>query len=260
MIDIHCHILPHIDDGADDIDQAVEMAMLAEREGISEIIATPHYNTNLLNEFSKKVIEEKVIFFNEVLKENNIRLRVHTGCEVFLSPEVPLLIRNGTISTLNSGRYLLLELPLGLIPIYIEKVLYETELLCITPIIAHPERTNEGIGRYEFLQQYIDKGTLLQVNAGSITGFYGERVARIAMELIGKRMVHFVATDAHDSKSRAPLFKEAYEIVTNRMGSETAELLFNINPKKVLDDQEIVFDNTKDNNKSIFSKVFRLMK
>jgi protein-tyrosine phosphatase len=260
MIDIHCHILPCVDDGASDMSQALDMASCAVKEGIICIIATPHFIEDSFGETTKQRIHDELAVFKKTLIENNINLEVYGGCEVFISPGVPDLVKQGVIFTLNGSRYLLIELPMGSIPIYTEEVFYELELQGITPILAHPERKREVIHRPEILLPYLEKGVLLQVNSGSLTGFYGEKVAKTAWRLLEKGMVHVIATDAHNTRSRAPMVRKAYDMVANRMGQVKAEILFSVNPERILLDQEVEYTSGKVKQISRIEMIFHHMR
>lgn len=239
MIDIHNHILPGIDDGSENIEQSLDMASHAVNEGISAIIATPHYIHETFEIANRQRIETEVESLNGILHKEGIDLRIYTGNEVFVSPGLSELVDKGIVGTLNNSRYILVEFPMGSIPLYTENVLYELQLIGLTPIIAHPERKSEINKDIGILQPFIDRGILLQINSGSLTGKYGSAVEKTAWKLLDSNMAHLVATDAHNNRSRNPMMKKAYQLVEKRIGSTAAEALFNNNPKHVLYDEDI---------------------
>lgn len=255
MIDLHSHILPGLDDGAADQAQALEMAHIAQDEGISGIIATPHYMPGSFTDAVRVRVEEVVDSLNELCRSDNVDVKIYPGCEIAISTEIPDLMSKGLISTLNRSKYLLIELPMTSIPIYVENVIFELELQGLIPIIAHPERNSQIIERPSILAHYMEKGILVQVNAGSITGFYGDRVRRTVIKLVERGMVHFVSSDAHNTRTRAPLMKRAYADITDRMGIKVADLLFYENPGRVLENMEVVSNPVFPANKSRFGKI-----
>jgi len=239
MIDIHSHILPELDDGAPDPETSLAMAKTAVSEGIRSIIATPHFIEGSAETAKKEVVVERVEELNSCLKAHNIDLTIYPGNEIFISPEIPELLKKGELATLNNSRYVLLELPMGSIPVYTESVLYEIQLLGLTPVIAHPERNREIIENTGVTGKLADKDVLFQMNAGSITGFYGSSVKKTAWKLLREGIVSFVATDAHNNRSRTPAVREAYEAVRRKFGESMALELFSYNPERVLTDEGV---------------------
>lgn len=237
MIDIHCHILPCIDDGSKSIDETLEMARIAVDEGIHHIIATPHY-IQYSDYLNKQQVQKLVDEVNDVLKKENIALSLSIGQEIYLTPDLPKLVQSGEVSTLNDGQYILIEFPMNDIPLYAEDIFYELRLMGLTPILAHPERYPMVMEDPNLLLKFLKLGVLCQVNMGSIRGFFGERVQKTVMTLIEHDMVHFVATDAHTPRNRAPKMKKALEEIT-RLDGEKARKLFIENPLKVYNNELI---------------------
>jgi len=233
MIDIHCHILPDVDDGAKEIDESIKMAQIAEENGISKIVATPHYIEEG-NYPSKYEINKKVEKLNAILTENDIGVEILPGNEVYITHNLPYLLTNEIINTINGTQYLLMEFPMFEIPGYAEEVIYELKLMGITPIIAHPERYRGVIEDPSILLKYIDMGALCQANSGSITGKFGKNVKTTVMKLIDHNMIHFVGSDGHSPRGRAPKLLKAYNIVQKDYGSGKAEILFKENPEKII--------------------------
>ena len=237
MIDIHCHILPGIDDGSTDLDETIKMCKIAVSEGIHHIIATPHY-IQYHDCKTRSELKPLLEMVNEKLKEECIELQLSIGHEVYVTPDLVSLIQLKEVATLNDSRYLLIEFPMNSIPPYIEELIYELKLIGVTPIIAHPERYREIIENPNSLIKYIELGALCQSNVGSINGLFGSEIQKTVMTLIKHQMVHFVATDAHTSSRRAPLVKEAFSRISD-IDENMAEALFNQNPLKVHENLDI---------------------
>lgn len=255
MIDIHTHILPGLDDGAADIETSLEMLGMAAKDGTECIIATPHMIPGAL----EKSAESFNKTYQDIKRAAAVKvpgIEILPGAEIFLSPEVPALLEEGRVNTLNNTSYILVEFPMRSIPAYVNNVLYELRLKGYRPIIAHPERNIEIIASPNILYDFVMKGMLTQVNATSLTGLYGRKVRETALRLLKHKMVHFVATDAHTCKGRSPKLAGARRIVEAEMGEEEAQKLFEKNPRLMLENKEFVVPEptmVKKTNKGIFS-------
>lgn len=197
MIDFHCHILPGIDDGAGDWDESIEMGRWLAGQGVTGVVATPHYLEGYYTPAAEEVLA-KTDELQKRLAKAGINLRVYPGCEAMITPELPELVRKGRVLTVNNGgKYLLVELPFMEIPIYTEDVLFRLRLNGITPIIAHPERNDILAADPGELVSLIRKGCLAQVNAGSFEGLYGRKAEKAAQKLARAGAVHFLGSDLH---------------------------------------------------------------
>lgn len=234
MIDIHCHILPGIDDGAQTIEDSIAMAKQAVREGITTIIATPHHRNGKYENSSEKVIEQTNLL-NERLKQDKINLHILPGQEPRIYGEILQAYKDNDIITLNqTSKYLFLELPSNHVPRYTEQLIYDLQLVGLTPIIVHPERNGEITENSDILYQLVKKGALTQVTAASITGGFGNKIRKFTLQLIEANLTHFVASDAHNITTRSFRLREAYEEIEKKYGTdlvylftENAELLVN---------------------------------
>lgn len=238
MIDIHTHILPGLDDGAADIATSLEMLGMAAKDGTECIVATPHIIPGAL--------ENSTDSFNKIyraIKEAAVKklpgIRILPGAEIFISPEVPGLLDDGRICTLNNTSYILVEFPMMSIPSYSNNVLYELRLRGYHPIIAHPERNRDIMSDPNILYDFVMKGMLTQVNSTSLTGLYGSKVMETAIKLLKHNMVHFVASDAHTCNGRSPKMSGARRVVENELGKETAQKLFDTNARIMLENKEL---------------------
>jgi protein-tyrosine phosphatase len=230
MIDIHAHILPGLDDGPGDKETSLEMARIAAADGIKGIIATPHVATGLY-EHSRKGILEAVSQLRGTLAEENIPLEIYPGAEYLIEPELPAKLQAGQLMTLNdTGKYLLIELPFSSFPPFTGQVLFEIMLCGVKPVLAHPERNEEIQRKPHLLKSLWEKGVLVQVTSGSITGLFGERVQALSKSFLRRGYVHFVASDAHSPRGRTPVLGKAVEILNREVAGDIAGLLTEINP------------------------------
>lgn len=236
MIDIHSHILPGVDDGAQSIEDSIAMAKQAVDEGITKIIATPHHqNGKYINR--KQDVEDRVIELNLVLQNENISLEVLPGQETRIYGELLEGYENEEILTLNHTKYMFVELPSGHVPRYTEKLLFDVQLKGLTPVIVHPERNAEIIENPDKLLNLVEKGALTQVTAASITGHFGKKIRKFSLELIEANLTHFVASDAHNTSNRNFRMRESISVVEKEFGNqavyffqENAELLIQGQP------------------------------
>jgi len=218
LIDIHCHILPGVDDGPADIKESLNMARKAAEAGITHIFATPHHlNEKYVN--IKSDIIDRAVRLNESFQLENIPLTIHLGQEVRIHRDIFISLEKEEILTLDdNGRYLLLELPSGSVPTYTQEVIYELQLKGIKPIIVHPERNKELIENHKLLFELVQEGALTQLTSGSIIGQFGKNVRSFSKKIIEHNLAHFIATDAHNIGSRGFTLQQAYETITKRFG------------------------------------------
>jgi len=225
VIDIHAHILPGFDDGAKTLEVSVEMARGAEKEGVTEVVATPHVLEESETDVSER-IGRAVVELNGVLGEEHINVKVLPGAEVHVS--ISLLSNPEILKDLSlnfGGKYVLLELPLQEVPRFTEELIFRVLLKRLTPVLAHPERNLAVIENPSRLLGLVEKGALVQMNVGSITGRYGEEVKDTAELFLHNRIAHFVASDAHSKERRPIRFGPAVERLKELVGNDAANLL-----------------------------------
>lgn len=246
MIDLHVHILPGLDDGAKSIEEALAMAQGACDDGISAVVATPHMITGLYPN-TREMILSAVEHLRGLLQDNEIPLKIFPGAEYRLEPELPERLAGGELLTLNdTGRYLLIELPADLIPSCTGRVIYELLLQGAVPIIVHPER-NAGFVKEPFLLgDLISRGALAQVTADSLTGRFGSRAAATARVLLEHGCAHFIASDAHSPRSRAPALRAAVREASRLIGENKAQELVIKNPHHTLKGESIPTTSLKE--------------
>lgn len=240
MVDIHCHILPGLDDGSDNIEESLRMARLAVEGGTNTVIVTPHCNIpdSFQNYFGRNYAD---IFnmFKARLKEENIPLKILPGHEIFAYGNIVDLIKKRKLLTLCKSDYPLVEFDFTEKAESVYSKLRKLIAEGLTPIVAHPER-------YAFVAE--DKtapfrlktmGCLLQVNKGSLNGSFGRNAYVSSGYIIKNELADFVASDAHSPYMRTPYLADAYELISETHSAEYAELLLNTNPSLVLQNKKI---------------------
>jgi protein-tyrosine phosphatase len=230
MIDIHTHILPGLDDGAKTLEEAVAMVHMAAEEGTRQIVATPH--ADLQYSYDLERVEGTIAQLTEACGGV---IPIYKGCDFHLYYDnIEDALQNPAKYAINSKRYVLVEFSDLLIIQSADEVFYRMQAAGMVPIITHPERNMLLQKRLERLQKWSSTGVLLQLTAQSFLGRWGREAKAFADELMQRDLVHFVASDAHDTVNRPPLLRAAYEYVVRRWGETRAEALFDSNPKAVL--------------------------
>ena len=221
MVDIHCHLLPGIDDGASSLDVSLAMAKLAADDGIDIVIATPHQLGNFTRNTSD-VVREAVRQLQSHLQQQHIPLRLLPGADVRIEADLTRRLDAGDVLTLGDHRkHLLLELPHELY-FPLEPLLRSLAASGIVGILSHPERNQGLLTRRELVAQLVDAGCLMQITAGSLTGAFGAACQSFCRWMLRQGLVHFVATDAHGASSRRPLLRRAYHEVCRLTDQATA--------------------------------------
>jgi protein-tyrosine phosphatase len=237
VIDIHCHILPGIDDGAKTMEDSLLMAKEASKEGIHTIIATPHFNSQYDNR--KPLILKKVEELNQALREANIDVTILPGQEPRIYGEILEDYENNMIQTLNGTPYLFIELPSDHVPRYTEQLLFELQMKGLVPILVHPERNMELIERPEKLYRIVEKGALTQVTASSLCGSFGKKIRNFTIQLIDANLTHFLASDAHNVGNRPFKMEEALDFIESEFGMDYI-YLFHENAEYLMEGKNII--------------------
>ncbi len=234
MIDLHSHILPGLDDGARDWDQALASAYLAVEDGIEGIVCTPHWIKNKCENTRAEIIGALERLKKE-LNNQSIPLAVYSGAELHVYEEMVSEIRKGELLTINdTGRYVLLELPVASVPPFLEDIFDKLAAEGIVPIIAHPERNLVFLRSPERLFKLIEAGAFSQVTASSLVGHFGEKVRLFSVFILEHGMAHILATDCHGPQMRSPNLSEARKIAEAIVGKEKARMMVSDNPQKVI--------------------------
>ncbi|MGA2135303.1 MAG: CpsB/CapC family capsule biosynthesis tyrosine phosphatase [Bryobacteraceae bacterium] len=230
MVDIHSHILPGLDDGAQTLDVSVAMLRLAAESGTTDIVATPHANSQFT--FDPDLITAKIA---EVQQAAGPVPRIHRGCDFHLTLEnIQDALANPGKYAINHLSYLLVEFSDLLIPRTTQEIFDRLLSAGLTPIVTHPERNALLHSRLDQLQSWVENGALVQVTAGSLLGGFGRTAKSVATDLMNRNLVHFIASDAHDPKYRTPVLRDAYQHVEKTWGATLAESLFTVAPRAVL--------------------------
>jgi protein-tyrosine phosphatase len=237
MVDIHCHLLPGLDDGPDSMEEAVQMAEMAIEDGITHVVATPHANDRYA--FVPETIQKRR---DEIQERVGNRLQVATGCDFHLSFENMEDIRREPAKyTIHQKNYLLVEFADFSIPPSMDDTLHQLQLLGLNPIVTHPERNGLLRGDPKRLEGWLRRGCYAQVTAQSLLGRFGDAARHWAETWLDQGWVQFVATDAHSTKSRPPRLREAYDVVAARRGEEVARALFHDNPLAAFEGRPLPF-------------------
>lgn len=234
MVDLHNHLLPGIDDGSPDLETSVAMARCAWEDGLTHMVCTPHASSEF--HFSAELIAERAGALRDRLAAEKIPLVIATGCDFHLSYDnLQDALANRRKYTLNNTEYLLVELPDHGFPPTLETTFYELRLAGLTPILTHPERNLTLQRNLELLGTWLRNGLLVQVTANSVTGGMGKLAQRVARQLLERRWVHFLSTDAHNLTTRPPVLSGARKEVARRYGEAYAEALTLTNPQAVFE-------------------------
>lgn len=244
MIDVHSHILPSVDDGANDINETFKILEEACNAGFSDIFATSHYIEGEY-EFNKTDREFIIEALMQKIEEEGLNIKLHIGAEGYISSDFPKLIEAGEVPTLGNSRYVLFELPLRAKVMYTSEVINKLLNMKLIPIIAHPER-------YEIVQDdpsiaidWIDDGALLQCNYASIIGRYGLTAKETLFKLLDANAVNFLGTDNHRAGSIYTKMSEIKKEFIKRIGKDKFYELSEINPRCILNNEEIDIEMPK---------------
>lgn len=231
MIDLHCHLLPDIDDGPADWDTSLRMIRMARADGVRAAITTPHWNgladgadraTARFDECVRRIAEQQLDF------------QLHLGQEVILVPELVDALRSGRALTLAGSSYVLLETAQLEHGSFHHQALFQLQTAGYRIVLAHPERVRSWHRSWDTLRELIDRGCYVQLNAGSLSGGFGSDVRRAAEELLRRGWVSLLASDAHSETARPPGLSDARARASELMGEAGAERLVQENPARVL--------------------------
>jgi len=242
MIDLHCHILPGVDDGAETLEEALEMARIAKNDGIKTIVATPHLFRGVGAEIDMAFIKEKRKFFNQVLEQNGVAVEIRPGAEVHIVHNlIDKISANRNDLVINESAYMFVEFPRDHVYSGVQNLFFELLSAGIVPIIAHPERNDVFAQKPELLYDLVRMGALAQANRGSFLGVYGRTAAAAAGRLLECNLVHFIASDSHNTDFLPPILSDAVERIGPLIGSKNARALVSDNARAVLEDREIPY-------------------
>lgn len=240
MTDIHAHILPGLDDGAQDMGTAIAMAELAESGGVTAIVATPHSNLDRgFPNYWDEGLRHSLSAFRQALREAGTAVTVYDGMEIFGTPDVPKKLEEGKLITLGGSRYPLIEFPFQGYARQAAQVLKDLVDMGYRPVVAHPERYAYVQEHPEMLNGWLDMGCLLQVNKGSLFGRFGRRAELLSLSLLDRGFAAFVASDAHSSVVRTTWMADIRQFLSEEYSEELARLLTEENPRSLLENEDI---------------------
>lgn len=234
MVDIHHHLLWGLDDGAKNFETSVAMARASAADGVTHVVCTPHANGHFA--YVPEVNAGKIAELQARLDSDGVALKVGLGCDFHLSYDNILEAKADPARfSVNGLGYLMVEIPDYGVPAALTETFYELQLAGLTPVLTHPERNPTLQADQTRLAEWMRGGVLVQVTGDSVTGKMGKTAERMAHQLLAKRWVHFLATDAHNVSSRPPRLSEARNLVAKKYGSAYAESLVTNNPRAVFD-------------------------
>ncbi|MBD5540684.1 MAG: hypothetical protein HDR00_05740 [Lachnospiraceae bacterium] len=236
MTDIHSHILPGVDDGAKDLQEAARMCALAAEEGIRTIVVTPHYHLgaqaadNSRRDHALEMLEAE-------MERRGFHLQFYRGNEIYYSTQAIDDLKAGKARTMGSSKYALIEFSPGAEYSYIRQGLNHVIQEGYLPIVAHVERYKAIIEDKSRIREITEMGSYIQINASGVMGMSGRKIKAFCKEILSEGLVHFIGTDAHDMNNRAPRLKKCADYIEKKFGAAYAKRLFIDNPQKMLWDE-----------------------
>ncbi|ELK47519.1 CpsB/CapC family capsule biosynthesis tyrosine phosphatase [Halobacillus sp. BAB-2008] len=254
MIDIHSHILPGVDDGAQTIEESLLMGKAAVEDGIHTIVATPHHKNgsyeNYKNDITIQVAELKRQF-----DSHGIDLEILPGQENRIHGEFIDGINNDEILALNHTRYVFVEFPSSQVPRYASQMLFDIQVEGFVPVIVHPERNKRILEDPDLLYNFVEKGAFAQVTAASLCGFFGKKIKKFSHQLIDANLVQLVANDAHNTKNRGFCLRQAYQEISKEHGSIVTNEFLN-NAEYIISNEFLAAAPPERVKNNFFSKLF----
>lgn len=237
MIDLHCHILPGIDDGAPDLRTALRMAHMAVEDGITVTACTPHIMPGVYDN-APSAIRNQVEFLRQALREAAIPLDLVTGSDAHMQPDFAAAIAEDRILTLHKSRYVLFEPPHNLAPLRLEECLFDIQVAGYVPVLTHPERLLWIERQYPLITRLAQAGIWMQITAGSLTGLMGKAPKYWAERMLSEGLVHILASDAHNCTTRPPLLSHAYAAAARLVGPDEATHLLVTRPLGIINNAD----------------------
>jgi protein-tyrosine phosphatase len=220
MIDLHCHLLPNIDDGPKTWEESLEMASIAHQDGIKGAVMTPHWIQGTNWEPKSSTVIEKVNEFNIRLLDAGIDFKVYPGMEIGITANLAEFVSSGRILTLAEGECLLLEIPFYSLPYGLEEIINSLRKIGKKAILAHPERGKEFQENPARILDFKELGALVQITAGSFRGDFGDKAKKCALEFAKMGVLDIVSSDAHSTRRRRPIVSSGLKVLEAEIGSD----------------------------------------
>jgi protein-tyrosine phosphatase len=236
VIDLHCHILPGVDDGAGDMSVSLEMARTSVAQGVTALCCTPHILPGLYHN-SGPQIRQAVANLQQTLDAKGVALQLVAGADVHMTPDFVSGLRSGRLLSIADSRYVLVEPPHHSMPPHLEDFFFSLVAAGYVPVLTHPERLSWAPQHYEMLKKLVRSGVWMQVTAGSLAGTFGRSALYWACRMLDEGYVHLIATDAHDADRRPPDLAAGRDLVAKRLGADEAEHMVATRPDGVLKDR-----------------------
>jgi protein-tyrosine phosphatase len=233
VIDLHCHILPGVDDGAPDVETALEMARIAVADGIEITACTPHTHRGVYDNAGPS-IKAAIADLRLELDKAGIPLKLIAGADVHIDSALVDGLRSGRVASLNDTAYFLFEPPHHVAPPRMEDVVFDVMTAGYWPVLTHPERLTWIEDHYDAIERMAGRGVLMQITAGSVEGRFGKRPLYWAERMLDEGLVHILATDAHNLRNRKPVLSVARERVAERLGEAEATAMVTTRPAAII--------------------------
>ena len=234
MIDFHSHILPQTDDGSISIEETINILKEAKQVGFTKVISTSHYLEGYYESNQKERNE-----LLEKIKQENVEVELYLGSEIYISENMIEFLKDKKASSINNSRYVLFELPMGNETMLTKEMIYRLIENNYVPIIAHPERYSYVQDNPEYVEELLQMGAMFQANYGSIIGLYGKKAEKTVKKLLKENLIQFLGSDVHGEEHVYVLMPKILKKLKKIISSEKLEEITNINPQKVLDNEEI---------------------
>jgi protein-tyrosine phosphatase len=236
LIDLHCHLLFGIDDGAADLGESLEMARLSVADGVRVIACTPHIFPGVYNNTGPD-IRIRIDALQSHLDEAGIECRLVSGGDVHVAPDLVAKLRSGEALSINDSRYVLVEPPHHILPPNIEGLFFNLLSAGYIPILTHPERMSWIEREYDIIVRLVRSGAWMQITAGALLGDFGPRAKKWSSQLLREGLVHIVASDAHGARKRPPRMGEALATLNGLVGEVEALNLLQVRPHAIVSNQ-----------------------
>jgi protein-tyrosine phosphatase len=223
MIDLHCHLLPNIDDGSCSWEESLDMVRMASQDGIKGVVTTPHWIEGTNWQPETQTVRDMVAEMNRRVEDAGIDFKVYPGMEVGITADLAGLIERDRILTLAEGDYLLIEVPFHSLPLGMAEIISELRSIGKSAVLAHPERNRELQQKPIKILEYVKAGALVQVTAGSLSGEFGQSARRCAFEFAKLDALDFVSTDAHSVRYRKPIVSEGLKALEKAVGADKVD-------------------------------------